>query len=338
MDHDYYAPGTYHIILKKKPGCVAFGRVAGNPRVAPGMPGCAYIDRSPLGKILHKEIYDMPKYHPILQVYQYVVMPDHAHILLRVKERTPRHLGYYINNLKAAVTTKWRRYNGWDAAYSPDRDISHNHADSNSCVVMRPAGDMFPSTGKNTCEMTVFEENYTDKIVFAYRSLDVLYRYIRENPHRLAVRRLYPDFFRRVRRLRVGDRDWEAYGNVFLLRNPFKEQVVVHRKDSDNDFEYTRERWLENVADGGVLVSPFISPREKKIRRDAEGMGGRVILITNEPFGERYKPAEHDFNLCEEGRLLIVAPVEPFGATLERSTCLKMNATAKEICGEDFEI
>ncbi|MDE6533484.1 MAG: transposase [Muribaculaceae bacterium] len=301
--HDYYAPATYHIILKKREECEPFGSVAGDPRCRPGSPGCARIDRSPLGKIIHREVYELQRRYPKLQIYQYMVMPDHVHILLRVKVRITTHPGHYIKSLKDTVNAKWCLFSG------------------------------IPSDVP-----VVFKGNYTDRIIYNDRDLDMIFRYIRENPHRLAVRKMCPEFFRRMRRLWIEYREWEAYGNVFLLRNPFKEQVVVHRKDSEADFDCNMGACLENVEDGGVSVSPFISPREKRIRSAVEEKGGRVILITNEPFGTRYKPAEHDFRLCEEGRLLIIAPVEPFGIELDRATCLKMNGAAKAICDEKFEI
>ena len=53
---------------------------------------------------------------------------------------------------------------------------------------------------------------------------------------------------------------------MLLLDNPFKEQVVVHRADSPEVRESNRRRWLYTAANGGVLVSPFISPDERGIR------------------------------------------------------------------------
>lgn len=76
-----------------------------------------------------------------------------------------------------------------------------------------------------------------------------------------------------------------------------------------------------------MLVSPFISQAEKEIRAAAEEAGGRFILITNEPMGERYKPSGRDFELCEAGRLLIISA--GIGGDLSRSACLAMNNMAK---------
>lgn len=173
----------------------------------------------------------------------------------------------------------------------------------------------------------VFAKGFNDQILKNSRSLAVLYRYLRENARRLAVRRARPEFFRRVNALEIGGRTFQAYGNFQLLDCPFKEQVIVHRADSSETRQRNREQWLYTAANGGVLVSPFISPAEKEIRKETEEAGGRFILIISEPMGERYKPAGHDFELCEAGRLLIVSANLP--GDLSRQTCLTMNGLAQ---------
>ncbi len=161
----------------------------------------------------------------------------------------------------------------------------------------------------------VFTKGFNDQILKPSRSLDVLFRYSRENPRRLAVRREHPEYFRRVNDLKIGARTYQAYGNFQLLDCPFKEQVVVHRADTEEIRRLNRERWLYTAANGGVLVSPFVSAAEKAILVKAEGMCGRFILITNEPMGERYKPSGRDFELCETGRMLIISANLPGAVT-----------------------
>lgn len=177
----------------------------------------------------------------------------------------------------------------------------------------------------------IFRLGYNDQILFRARSLDAVFRYLRENPYRLAVRRACPDFFRRSDMITIAGRQFSAYGNLHLLDNPFKEQVVVHRADSNLTRAANRDRWLHVVANGGVLVSPFISPAEKEIRKMAEDIDGRIILISNEGFGDRQKPAGNDFARCCRGNLLILTPAELASTPpkpLTRADCLAMNALA----------
>lgn len=179
---------------------------------------------------------------------------------------------------------------------------------------------------------SVFEQGFNDQILHKNRSLKILIDYIRDNPRRLIVRKANPQFFRRVNEVEVGGLKFQAYGNLHLLDSPFKEQVIVHRAEQAEILRSKREQWLYTAANGGVLVSPFISPAEKAIRQDAEQVGSRFILITNEPMAERYKPASHDFRLGEEGRMLIISVNQP-EKSLSRQTCLAMNRLAQAVCG-----
>lgn len=173
----------------------------------------------------------------------------------------------------------------------------------------------------------VFASGFHDVILNPSREFDTIINYLRSNPHRLAVRQALPDFFHRQSELSVGEVVCSAYGNLQLLENPFKEQVMVHRADTETAKVQNLERWIYTAANGGVIASPFISPAEKAVRKEIEEAGGRIILITNRRMGEREKPSAHDFELCEQGRLLILSP-HGLDKALTRAVCLRMNAFA----------
>lgn len=202
-------------------------------------------------------------------------------------------------------------------------------------ILGRKIGRFKDMVNKRAGASGVFAEGFNDQIITKDRSLDAIYSYLRSNPYRLAVRRAFPDFFQRRNNLLVGSVPCQAYGNIHLLDNPFKSRVIVHRADSPEKFEQTRQQWLHSAANGGVLVSPFISPREKDIRTQAEELAARLIVVTNEPFAERQKPSAHDFSLCTEGRLLIIAPQAPLD--FSRQTCLQLNTLAQSISANDFK-
>ncbi|MDE5773477.1 MAG: hypothetical protein K2H86_03355 [Muribaculaceae bacterium] len=177
----------------------------------------------------------------------------------------------------------------------------------------------------------VFEKGFNDKLLTSNRRLDTLYQYLRDNPFRLAVRKDCPGYFTRINRLVISDKACQAYGNYQLLQNPFKDVVVVHRADTLEERRRNRERWLYMAANGGVLVSPFISPAEKDVRNESESTGAKIILITHERFAERYKPTAGYFEMCVSGRLLIITLNYPAGTPLTRDICLEMNALAQSI-------
>lgn len=292
--HDYYGKGIYHITINKATGAPYYGELKGDPRIAPGNPGCATVERGALGSIIARHIRELPMRYPFFQLYQYVVMPDHIHILINKKERTEHHLCEYLGQFKGRITKEWR----------------------NLC------GD---------AEVEAFEEGLNDRYLHQGRKLDTVFSYIRENPHRLAMRKLRPEFFRKRRNLEICGERVVAYGNLFLLRNPWISQVVVHRADTPEQLTDKLEDWIENAVNEGAVVSPFISKAEKDARRAIEDAGGNIILIQHEAIGERWKPAERDFNLCCEGRLLILSLEQKIDEKLSRRECMRMNALAAKM-------
>ncbi|MEE1021833.1 MAG: hypothetical protein U0L83_01650 [Muribaculaceae bacterium] len=195
----------------------------------------------------------------------------------------------------------------------------------------------FKTKVNDTCGLKgIFKTGYNDQIIGPGRSLDAVFRYLRENPYRLAVRLEHPEYFSRTERIEIAGHKLCAYGNLALLSNPFREQVVVHRRDDNATRRQNRERWIHTAANGGVLVSPFVAAKEKALRREVEAIGGDIILITHEAFPERFKPAKHDFDLCSAGRLLIVALGRPPATPLSREICLAMNALASDIVNYTF--
>ena len=291
--HNYYAPFIYHIILSKNRAFPKFGSVTGDARIPYGSPGCAEIYENEFGHIISKSIIGLPKKYPIVQIYQYKVMPDHAHILLRIKDWSEYHLDFYIKELTEFI------------------------AKNCSKII-----------GNSILDADIFEEGYCDKPLLLGISLHGWFNYIKLNPHRLAMRMQYPEFFQRMRKLRIGKKDYEAYGNLFFLSNPDKSTVKISRSYSELEIEKLCHNWKIEARKGVIMVSPFISSKEKEIRQMIEQENGKIILITHEIFPERFKPSAHNFELCSKGKLLILSLGYPLNTKLTREICNEMNKLA----------
>lgn len=124
----------------------------------------------------------------------------------------------------------------------------------------------------------------------------------------------------------------QAYGNLFHLRNPDKYAVKLSRSHTLNQKEELKKLWLSEAIKGSILVSPFISKEEKEIRDLVESRGGKFILIQHQAFGPRYKPPGHLFELCENGRVLIISLGLPPKTSLSREICVRMNSLAEALC------
>ena len=299
--HDYFAPFIYHIILKKTQTCRNFSRIVGDARIKPGLPGCASAVETELGTIIAKAIIHLPYAYPTLKPLQFVVMPDHVHLLLQVLYRSGRNLDFYMEFLMKRIADKYAQ-------------LKHE--------------EIVPED--------IFQRGYCDKPLYDNRSLDGWYVYIKLNPHRLAARLQYPQFFQRIHNLKIGDKEYEVYGNPFLFRNPDKYAVKISRNDSLEQKAEKKALWISEASKGSVLVSPFVSKEEKAVRAEAERAGGSIILITYEVFSERFKPSDHNFDLCSQGRLLIISLGLPHKTPLTREICERMNALAETVAIGDY--
>ncbi|MDE6234827.1 MAG: transposase [Muribaculaceae bacterium] len=249
------------------------------------------VSRTIIGEIIEQQILNFPNLHPSLHILQYVIMPDHIHFAIFAHDYLPRAIGRYIGMMKVKTGQLIR------AAYPEITDI--------------------------------FTPDFYDRYLLPSHKLQTIINYIQDNPKRLLERIQNPLFFQRLNNLEIKGTQWQAYGNLQLLQNPFKGPVVIHRSDSEAILNAKHRRWKHLYENGGVLVSPFISQAEKEIRRECEEARGRIILISNQPFGERRKPAAHDFEQCSRGSLLILAPhtTLPSG----RETFLYLNSIAESI-------
>lgn len=144
----------------------------------------AGIARSQLGSIIEKHLRQLPQIDPAIRLLQYCIMPDHVHLLVFITTPTSLHLGNYIGKLKVLIYQDYRSLTG---------------------------------TGH-----TIFDNDFYDCILHPGRSLDTIYRYIRDNPRRLAIRRARPDFFRSMDALRIAATLTGPTGTSSCLSIPLK--------------------------------------------------------------------------------------------------------------------
>lgn len=258
-------------------------------------PDIYLTERSEAGLVISRFLESMFRFHEALKVWKYVVMPDHVHFELFVERDLPYPVGQYIGELKGSCTTAWRERTGRDG--------------------------------------TFFSPGFHDRIVTHHGQAAILRKYIADNPRRLWIKRHNPNLFMRRHRLSISGKEYEAIGNIFLLDDMDLQAVRISRRFSPQELRARKICWLHTIENGGVLVSPFISPAEKKVRDYALANDGRLILMEQNGFGPRYKPTGQYFDLCAEGRLLMIAPVEYSTAKIElsRDWCLRHNQLAEQI-------
>ena len=105
--------------------------------------------------------------------------------------------------------------------------------------------------------------------------------------------------------------EWTAVGNPFLLDAPLLVSVRISTKAPPEVVDNLAAKIIAKAERGAVVVSPWISPGEKAVKRGVAECGGRIVQLLPEGMGRYYKPGGLDFERCAEGRMLMLSPFTP---------------------------
>ena len=295
--HDYRSRCIYHVVLMKENGIADFSSIEGIPGNHDWPPIAV---PTATGQIIAQAMKELKKFYPFIWIQRRCIMPDHLHMCIFVRSATKVHLGHIIAKLKRLCGELWEAAGGL-----PDTHF--------------------------------FREGFHDVILRGKDQRQRMLDYISDNPRRHLVRRTHPGWHRRFPITHHSGVTYEAYGNWDLLAESQLVAVMISKHYSEQLLKAKKRFWLKTVNNNGVLVSPFISQPEKKIRDWALANDAALIIITDEEFGERFHPSGVHHEVCSEGRLLLVSAPRPAGRS-QREHCLFMNALASDIAKGKFHI
>lgn len=112
---NYSWPGTYHITISVADGHrQPLGHIVGDVTKPDGDPQAPHVALSAIGQMVEQELTtSLSKFYPMVEVQDYVIMPDHLHCIIVVhstiisKNGRPAHLGQVIAGFKKGCN---RRY------------------------------------------------------------------------------------------------------------------------------------------------------------------------------------------------------------------------------------
>ena len=338
--HNYRHKGTYMLTIAVEGRLPLLGKLKMEPSSqessADGI--SASVELTPLGKVIRdEEVQKISACFKMVEVWKLCIMPDHIHMILRVTEDLPegKHLGQIVAGFKGGCSRAWWRLSETPAADAPGREATAADAPGRgaSLAAALPATTLpaafapLPAASAAGKKPSLFESGYNDQILLNDGQLDNWKHYLDDNPRRLAIKRLHPDYFTVTHHADIAEWHCQIVGNRFLLGIPDKVAVIVHRGYSDAEFADYKQKWLACGEAGGVLVSASIATREKEVMREAMNRGYRLILVRENGFPPMYKPAGESFDACSDGRLLQVSPW-PYHMerrTISREQCLILN-------------
>ena len=269
---DYKDPAIYLITMVTTDRLPIFGKLNGMT-----------IERTVLGQAVAEEIEKIPTYNDAasIEIYDYVVMPDHVHILLRVHDRLPKHLGQYLAWFKIKCT------------------------DACCAITGGPVNEVIQP----------FAHEYHDRILKGKNQLAHMKRYIQDNPRRLALKRANKELFTIHQEIRFGKYPCVAMGNIFLADYPLRSVVKCSRRLTQEQIDEQKKQCIEEAKNGTIHITGAISEGEKQIARALRENGYPLIIVLqngfpkpNDPHYKYYKPSGVYFEACAKGNLLLVEP------------------------------
>ena len=340
--------GLYHITLTIPSREPLLGTLA----IPNNDPTMAKVYRTALGNALVNCLLGIPYYHPEVQVLHFCLMPDHLHAVLYVRQRMEKGIKTLVRGFWQG-TKKLGRAHSAAASVTPiSSSVAPNIIRENTQEGrLQHETSQLEQLSAVLCKEIGTEAYYRLEPVFTEMpfirpmgrrsQLPNTIRYIDMNPQRLATKRLKPGLFRVQKDIEIAGRRYDGVGNTTLLMAKHFQPVHVRHELLDEAARGDNQP-LRNYMNGCILaarqgtvmVSPFISPKEKEVQTVLLAEKHSFILLADNGFREYYKPSDSLFDACASGRVLILSPW-PYDANkqhISRADCIALNAMAEEIC------
>lgn len=308
--------GIYHVTMtipSREP-------LLGTLKIPDNDPKQAFVERTDLGKEIVYLIGSIPNYRPQIRLLQYCLMPDHVHFIVHVQQKMPY-------SIKAVL----RGY--WQAAKKAGREyilsISPNDIRENEQNTLSP----------------IFTEVPFIRPMAQKGQLDTMMQYVKMNPQRLATKRLMPGFFCVQEDIEVAGRRYRGVGNTKLLLSERFETVHVRHQllnlatnGNNQPLRDYMNACIIAAREGAVMVSPFISEKEKEVMTVLLAEEHPIIILADNGFRDYYKPSAGLFDSVTDGKVLILSPWDynPSKRHITRADCVALNGMAEEIANSKY--
>ena len=336
---NYCWPGTYHITInvlerQQQP----LGRIVGDVSKPDGDQLAPKVLLSEIGKMVeHELLHSIHAHYPMIEVEDYVVMPDHLHFIVVVhrdiisNNGRKTHLGQVIAGFKKGCNRRYWELTGQTAqTWQGQPAVASPSFCSPSAVYSQ--GSKIPSDA-STGRPPLFSYGYVDVMPLKEGQLERQREYIRNNPRYRLMRQQHPQWLlaqrasvataltlpalkgylqRECGTALFNAERWEMLKKRLLIENNAIVcdsygniqllnsrllPVVCHRKDAPL-FEKQKARCLSAAASGAILVSARIAKGEQTIIDSAISQGFPVVTVEDNGFSSLYHPSERRMDLC----------------------------------------
>ena len=316
--------GIYHMILVVPSRDPLLGKLV----IPDDDPMQAYVERSELGKAVINALAQISQRHPEIKLLQYCLMPNHLHAILHVTAPMSQGILAVVRGF-------------WQGVKKLSLDPTTHKVSFISRDTIRDTQVSSVCRDSIRLQFPIFTEKPFLRPMSTHGQLQSMIRYVQMNPARLATKRLKPGFFCVQHNVEINGRTYDAVGNIGVLMEQFRKPVHVRSmwvKDAtehgyDQPLKDYKAGCLDAASKGTVMVSPFISRDEQEVLHALLHDNRYIIYLSDNGFGNFFKPSDLLFDAVASGRLLILSPWthDPNKRTITRAECVALNQMAEEI-------
>lgn len=337
--------GIYHVTLTVTSRAPLLGTLV----IPDNDPTRAKVERTELGRALLDCQRSITVFHPEIQILQYCLMPDHLHSIWYVRRPMKQSIRYVAQGFWRAAKKVGRSYGYLNSRLTGGAtDEKATQAEDSA-----PSLSSFAAAGsrENPLRQLLDGETYSSldpvftevpfiRPLSRRGQLQTMIRYVQLNPQRLATKRLMPGFFHVQRGVAIAGRPYAGVGNMAILQGEHYATVHVHHEWVDAAAQGQPQALRDYMngcvlaaRHGVVMVSPFISPKEKDVLNVLLAERHPIIVLADNGFRDYYKPSSNLFDGVAAGRIMILSPWEYDAGKrhISRADCVLLNTMAEEI-------
>ena len=337
--------GIYHVTLTVTSRAPLLGTLV----IPDNDPTQASVERTELGRALLDCQRSITVFHPEIQILQYCLMPDHLHSIWYVRRPMQQSIRYVAQGFWRAAKKVGRAYsylNSRLAGGAIDENAMRTEGGAPSLSLFAAA-----ASRENPLRQVLDSETYSSldpiftempfiRPLSRRGQLQTMIRYVQLNPQRLATKRLMPGFFHVQRGIAIAGRTYAGVGNMAILQGKHYATVHVHHEWVDAAAQGQPQALRDYMngcvlaaRHGVVMVSPFISPKEKDVLNVLLAEQHPIIVLADNGFRDYFKPSSNLFDGVAAGRIIILSPWEYDAGKrhISRADCVLLNTMAEEI-------
>ena len=328
---------------------------ASNPKYVAAVKGMAWVELTPFGLAVERDLGNFDKHHKGTKVCQKVVMDSHAHIVVWVQKDCGKSIRQMAQGFRTGITQVAREMGVWPvsegaeetgATHPENNDaiagiISHGNNDATYASITGAFDDGLVSVSIEqvcgTCPYHVFEIPFI-RTLYAEGQLRTMIDYVILNPYRRWIMVLYPQLFKLHRVTRIAGLKFRSLGNHWLLDWPLRQMVECSRKTTQADWDEQLKDVMERAEAGAVTYTAAMNEGERYIADHIKAAGYPLVLLMKDGFPpvgseeeKKYKPGGMMSDICSQGRLLLL---EAYPESYEDSRIVDMTERSLRVKAE----